>query len=150
MKGMHLLVLSACFAALSALACDSGKEEPKIPLAQPPEGSAGEAAGSGSLVGEAKAALDSGNILFRARAYDGALERYRRSSQLAPSELAPLLGILMVADVTKDADLRKKTMPLVRALNPAAEDTAAAVSHGELFRSHPPIGRETPPVRSQQ
>jgi hypothetical protein len=147
MRGLHSLYLAAGLAVMSAFGCDAGKDAPKIPLNQP---AAGEAQTSGALVGEAKAALDSGNILFRARAYDRALERYRRSSQLAPSELAPLLGILMVADVTKDTELRKKTMPLVRALNPAAQDTAAAVSHGEMFRSHPPIGRDSTPLPKQQ
>ncbi len=46
-------------------------------------------------------ALDSGNMLFRAKAYDRALVQYRRSARLAPTELAPLLGILMVAEATK-------------------------------------------------
>ncbi len=69
---------------------------------------------------DAKTALDSGNILFRARSYDRALAQYRRSARLAPTELAPLLGILMVTDVTKNAKLADSTLSRMRELNPGA------------------------------
>ena len=82
-------------------------------------------------------ALDSANLLFRAKAYDRALAEYRRSARLAPSELAPLLGILMVADVTKNKTLADSTMPRIRELNPAAVDTA--MSHAELLKAHPRV-----------
>jgi hypothetical protein len=92
-------------------------------------------------------ALDSGNLLFRAKAYDGALEQYRRSARLAPTELAPLFGILMVTDVTKDARLADSTRARMRKLDPAAADSSAAMSHAEIVHVHahapkaPPVPR---------
>jgi len=86
--------------------------------------------------GEWKAALDSGNILFRAKAYDRALVNYNRSARLAPTALAPLLGILMVADVTKNSQLRESTLSRIRELNPAAADSSAAMSHAEILDVH--------------
>jgi hypothetical protein len=85
---------------------------------------------------ESKAALDSGNLLFRAKAYDRALVEYSRSARLAPTALAPLLGILMVAEVTKNAKLSKSTLSRMRALNPAAADSSAARSHAEILDVH--------------
>jgi len=115
-----------------------GGEAPKVPLGHPNPGSIGSrgAATSGAIGGEAKTALDSGNILFRAKAYDRALVQYRRSARLAPTELAPLLGILMVADVTKNAKLADSTLSRMRELNPAATDSSAATSHREMVDVH--------------
>jgi hypothetical protein len=92
-----------------------------------------------TITGEAKAALDSGNALFRARNHDGALAQYRTSARLAPTELAPLLGIVMVADATGNAALRDSTMQRIRALDPEAADSAAASPHSDIIRAHPPL-----------
>lgn len=112
--------------------------EPKIPLGQANAGSTGTSGASttGAIGGEAKTALDSGNMLFRAKAYDRALAQYRRSARLAPTELAPLLGILMVTDVTKNAKLADSTLSRMRELNPAAADSSAAMSHAEILEAH--------------
>jgi Flp pilus assembly protein TadD len=93
---------------------------------------------------EAKTALDSGNILYRAKAYDLALAQYRRSAQLSPTEAAPLLGMLMVADVTKNAKLADSTLARVRALNPAA-DSSSAMSQAEIRAIHSGMGKAPPP-----
>ena len=124
-------------AAITISGC-SGSEAPKIPLDQAKHGSIGtsEAATPGPISGEAKSALDSGNILFRARAYDRALAQYRRSARLAPTELAPLLGILMVTEVTKNAKLADSTLSRLRELNPGAADSSAAKSHAEILDAH--------------
>jgi Flp pilus assembly protein TadD len=103
------------------------------------------AATPGAIGGEAKTALDSGNILFRAKAYDRALVQYRRTAQLAPNEAAPLLGILMVADVTKNAKLADSTLARLRALNPAAADSSAAMSQAEILAIHSGTRKAPPP-----
>ena len=112
-------------AALTIYGC-GGSDAPKTPLGQANQGGVGGsgAATPAAIGGEAKAALDSGNILFRAKAYDRALAQYRRSARLAPTELAPLLGILMVTEVTKNAKLADSTLSRMRELNPAAADSS--------------------------
>ncbi len=132
-------------AAVAVWGCGgSNRDAPKTPLDQSDPGSMGTSAASspGAIGGEAKVALDSANLLFRAKAYDRALAEYRRSARLAPSELAPLLGILMVADATKNTVLADSTMPRIRALNPAAVDTA--MSHAELLKAHPRANKSRP------
>jgi len=99
---------------------------------------------------EAKAAIDSGNVLFRAKAYDQALVQYQRSAQLAPTESAPLLGILMVADVTKNAKLADSTLARVRALNPGAADSSAAMSQAEILDIHSGMKKATPPAPAKK
>lgn len=135
-------------AALTICGCDgSNREAPKIPLDQASRGSVGTSGPEtqGGIGGEAKAALDSGNVLFRAKAYDRALAQYRLSARLAPTELAPLLGILMVADVTKNAKLADATLSRLRELNPAAADSSAARSHAEILDFHS-RARKSPPA----
>jgi hypothetical protein len=91
----------------------------------------------GGYTGEAKRALDSGNTLFRAKDYRAALAQYRRSADLAPSELAPLLGMMMVADVTNDAKLKEETLPRIRKLDPGAADSAVVMPHSKIIKVHP-------------
>ena len=98
-----------------------------------------------AITGEAKLALDSGNRLFRAKVYDEALAQYQRSAVLAPTALAPLLGIMMVADVTKDAKLTEATLPRIRKLNPALADSSTAMSHSKMIEAHPRTGTSAPP-----
>jgi hypothetical protein len=137
-------------AAVTISGC--GGEAPKIPLDQANSGSIGSGgtATSGAIGGDAKTALDSGNILFRAKAYDRALAEYRRSSRLAPTELAPLLGILMVTDVTKNAKLADSTLSRIRELNPAAADSSAAMSHAEILKAHSRARKVPPQPPAQQ
>lgn len=123
-----VLVISAC----------SSKEAPKTPLGAAPSVAAGsnQPAQSG-LTGEAKIAIDSGNMLFRLKAYDKALVQYSRSADLAPNEVAPLLGILMVADVTKNSKLASETLPRIRKLDPTMGDSSAVSSHSKVMQAHP-------------
>jgi hypothetical protein len=116
----------------------SSKDAPKTPLgaASSVAESSNEPAQSG-LTGEAKIAIDSGNMLFRLKAYDKALVQYSRSADLAPKEVAPLLGILMVADVTKDSKLASETLPRIRKLDPTMADPSAVSSHSKVMQAHP-------------
>jgi len=139
--------LGFCLAAAVAVwGCGSNRDAPKTPLDQSDPRSIGTsaAASPGAIGGEAKVALDSANVLFRAKAYDRALAQYRRSARLAPTELAPLLGILMVADVTKNVQLRESTLSRIRELNPAAADSSAAMSHAEILDVHSRARKASP------
>ena len=140
-----------CIAAVVTISGCGGSEAPKTPLGQANQGSIGGsgAATTGPISGEAKAALDSGNILFRAKAYDRALAQYRRSAQLAPTELAPLLGILMVTDVTRNAKLADSTLSRMRELSPAAADSSAAMTHTEILEAHSRARKAAPPPKKK-
>jgi hypothetical protein len=134
-------------AAMSIVGC-GGTDAPKTPLGEARSGTAG--ADERAILpigGEAKLALDSGNLLFRAKAYDQAVAQYRRSSNLAPTEVAPLLGILMVADATKDSKLADATLARIRKLNPALADSSAAISHSEMIEAHLRTGTAAPSPR---
>jgi hypothetical protein len=153
MRSLTVSHLGFCLAAaVTVWACSGSDREPKIPLGQANAGSIGTsgAATTGAIGGEAKTALDSGNMLFRARAYDRALAQYRRSARLAPTELAPLFGILMVTDVTKNARLTDSTLARMRALNPAAADSSAAMSHAEILDAHSRAKKAPPPRAKKQ
>src|SRR5512141_776763 len=127
-----------CFAAAVTISGCGGSKEPKIPLnqAQARTVDTGGTVAQGAMAPEAQAALDSGNRLYRAKDYDRALEQYRRSAQLAPSESAPLVGILMVADVTKNSRLADSTLARMKALTPATPDSGAAMTEAEILRIH--------------
>ena len=116
----------------------TGSDAPKIPLSakNAPPAPANESPASG-LTGDAKIALDSANLLFRAHSYDMALAQYRRSAELAPNEITPLLGILMVADITKNSALANETMPRLRKLDPSMSDSASISSHSKAVKAHP-------------
>jgi len=133
-------------AVVTILGC-GGSETPRIPLGHPNVGGIGGsgAATPGAMGGKAKTALDSANMLFRAKDYGRALAQYRRSSGLAPTELAPLLGILMVTDVTKNVRLADSTVARIRKLNPAAADSSAAMTHAEILEAHSRTRKAPPP-----
>lgn len=122
-------------AAVLILGCGrSDNEAPMIPLGQ-----AG-APDAGPMTGEAKVALDSANILFRTRAYDLALAQYRRSAQLVPTDVTPLLGVLMVAEATKNSRLADSTLARLRELQPGAADSLTTMGHAEMIDLHSRVG----------
>ena len=146
MRSLSVSRLGFCFAAaVTVWGCGgSNREAPKIPLDQAQSGGmdTSGAATPGPMGEEARIALDSGNILYRAKAYDRALVQYRRSAELAPTESAPLVGILMVADVTKNARLADSTLTRMRALNPHVADS---MSQAEILDIHSGMKKATPP-----
>jgi len=152
MTSMKLSRVGFCLAAAAITSGCGGNDAPKLPLGHPTSGvSGGRGAQTPSgISGEAKAALDSGNILFRAKAFDRALAQYRRSSQLAPTELAPLLGILMVTDVTRNAKLADSTLSRIRELSPAAADSSAAMTHAKILEAHSRARKAAPPPPKKQ
>ena len=137
MNSAYVSKLSFLTAVVTISGC-SGKEAPKTPLGAAPSVAAGpNQPAPSSLTGEARIAIDSGNILFRLKAYDKALVQYSRSADLAPNEVAPLLGILMVADVTKNSKLANETLPRIRKLDPTMADSSAVSSHSKVMQAHP-------------
>lgn len=94
-------------AALAASACQS-KEAPKHPLGdagtQPGQITVDTSATARAnnphlmLPPKAKAALDSGNVLYKAGKYDAALAQYGLATELAPANAAPYYGVYMAAD----------------------------------------------------
>lgn len=80
---------------------------------------------------------------FRARSYDAALAEYDGAAKLVPNELASLLGVMMVADVTNNTKLAEETRPRIRKLDQGYPDSAAD-SHARVIRSHPPPTPATP------
>jgi len=141
---MSLLRFYRVAPAAAILGC-GGSDAPKTPLGE--KASEGIAANDvrPPITGEARLALDSGNMLFRAKAYDKALSQYRRSAQLAPAELAPLLGIMMVAEATKDAKLSEETLPRIRRLDPAVARSSAQMPHSKIIEGHPRPGASRTP-----
>ena len=141
MKDSKAVAVAVCV-VLAITGCTES-DAPKTPLgAAAPVGTQNAAL---TINGEAKLALDSANLSFRAKAYDRALVQYQRSAKLAPAEMAPLLGILMVADVTGDAKLAESTRVKMRELDPAAADSSIASPHTRIPEGHPPL--TTPPTR---
>ena len=134
---------AAAFMALTSVACTE-REAPKTPLGNAPQGPANQSAHVASISGEAKRALDSGNVLFRAKSYELALAQYSRSAELAPTEMAPLLGILMVADVTGDTRLADATLPKLRRLDPGVADSTVVKPHKKIMEGHPRLTAPTP------
>jgi hypothetical protein len=91
--------------SLVAAAC-SGSGAPKVPLARGAADSVRAVETAHGFLGpQAKEALDSGNTLFKQRAYADALGQYRAAAALAPQHAAPLFGIYMVARATNNAPM---------------------------------------------
>lgn len=124
--------------AMLLLGCGPGDND-RVPFGQS-AGNAGQTAPR--ITGEAKIALDSGNALFRAKAYDLALAQYRRSAQLVPTDVTPLFGVLMVAEATDNPKLADSVRTVMRSLNPAAADTSTAAGHADIVDRH---SRAQPP-----
>lgn len=121
--------------AVTVLACgDRDSDETRVPLGQGPP----------VMTGEARVALDSANLLFRARAYDQALAQYERSAQLAPRDLTPLLGVMMVAEATGDTALARRTRERVREVDPEASIDTTAAGHTQLIDVHSQVAPASP------
>lgn len=63
----------------------------------------------------ARAALDSGNAAYRAKAYPQALVEYRAAAAAAPDEAAPYFGIYMAATALHDTALADSASAQIRA-----------------------------------
>ena len=121
---MSCSIVSRCALVLctAATACTGSENAPKVPLAQAPVADTARPADvEPAVIGPAaRAKLDSGNILYRHKAYAAALVQYRAASALAPGHAAPFFGIYMVARAINDtamattalADIRRRNGPM--------------------------------------
>ena len=102
--------------------------------------------GPPKITGEARMALDSGNVLFRAKAYDLALEQYRRSAALVPNDVTPVFGILMVGQATNNTRLADSARARIRELNPSLADSTGR-GHEQMIDRHSAISTTPPRAR---
>jgi hypothetical protein len=124
-------------AAGAALACSDRREPPKIPLAKSVADNPKAVEAAHALIGPAaKAALDSGNVLFRHKAYAAALVEYRAASALAPQHSAPLFGIYMVARATNNPVLADSALEGIRLRSGAMTPAPHALTDTALQRIH--------------
>jgi hypothetical protein len=93
-------------------ACGRGNEAPKtqattsaIAAAIAPSRPSAGADSSPDLPADARASLDSGNALYRAKRYADALVQYRLTARRAPGDPTAYYGIYMVAEATKNRAL---------------------------------------------
>lgn len=111
--------------ALLATACTK-QDAPKVDLGA----KAAYDSAAVALSPASKVALDSGNVLFRAKLYEAALAQYRVASKGSPGHAAPLFGMYMVARATNNPKMADSVLAEIRAHNavPPHEliDTAAA------------------------
>ena len=130
--------------ALVAIACTVTQEAPKIPLSQATaDDSARRVAAAHAIIGPAaRAALDSGNQLYRRKAYAAALARYREASALAPQHAAPYFGIYMVARATRDTAMADSALAAIRARNGPLPAAPHSVNDSVLQRIHEQIRRK--------
>ena len=133
-------------AILATLACSTRDESPKVPLGHP--------AGADSIRAEqqahallgpaAKAALDSGNVLFRKKAFEGALAEYRAAAALAPQHSAPLFGIYMVARATNNKAMADSALAAIRLRNGPLPAGPHVFGDSALKRIHDSLQRRAP------
>jgi len=137
--------LAAALAASLVVAACSGKSEPpKVPLAR---GSALDSVHAvetahGFLGPQAKAALDSGNTLFKKRSYAEALGQYRAAAALAPQHAAPLFGIYMVARATNNAAMADSALAGIRLRSGSMPVVPHSFSDTALQRLHEGLRRK--------
>lgn len=138
-QGLIVLAL-----ALAASACTVKQEAPKIPLSQATAAdSARRVAAGHALIGPAaRAALDSGNVLYRRKEYGAALAQYRAASALAPQHAAPFFGIYMVARATRDTAMADSALAAIRARNGPMPTAPHSLNDSVLQRVHEQIRRK--------
>lgn len=95
-RARRTLAIAAAL-ALVATACKKQAEPPKTPLGEMTSQQADTANPHTSLSPGARAALDSGNTLYRAGKYTEALKAYQSASAQSPLNAAPFFGIYMAA-----------------------------------------------------
>ena len=122
-----------------AAACTS-KEAPKTPLghrAGLPLVDTSPAAVANNphavLSPTAKAALDTGNALYRAHDYAGALAAYRHASSLAPAHGAPYYGIYMAASALGQKPLADSAL---KAFSARTLDAGQILTDSLMKRAH--------------
>lgn len=126
------------FAGGAVLACSGGQDAPKIPLAKTAgTDSSGQEIAAHALLGPAaRAALDSGNALFRKKAYAAALAQYQSAASLAPQHSAPLFGVYMVARATNNVAMADSALAGIRLRSGVMTPAPHTLTDSALRRMH--------------
>ena len=135
-------ITGAALATMALAACGGGDAGPKTSLAKGPSAdSARQIEEAHSLIGPAaRAALDTGNTLFRKKDYPGALAAYRRAGDLAPQHAAPIFGIYMIAKATNNTKLADSTLAEIRKRNGPLPETQHGFSDSAITDLHKKLG----------
>lgn len=125
------LAIIALIAISGIMGCSRAQNQPKVPLGQ---ASAAAPAPSprDALSDEAKAALDQGNLEYRAGRYEQALAAYRKAAKAAPDNSAPYFGVYMAAKKlgnTRVADSASSQIGALTGSNPMLSDSAMRAIH---------------------
>ena len=119
--------IAACVGACLVTACSDGSAPPKVPLGERTPAPAMLPGGTASAApmaplppappinADARAPLDSGNALFRRKAYGAALAQYRIAAQRAPEHAAPFFGIYMAAQALNNPRLADSALAGIKA-----------------------------------
>ena len=129
MKGGAILI------AATLLACRKDGP-PRVPLGRIADSLVARQQAHALLGPAAKAALDSGNVLFRKKAYDEALAEYRAAAALAPQHSAPLFGMYMVARATNNKAMADSALDGIRRRNGPMPAGPHALPDTALRRMH--------------
>ena len=134
-------VLVRALLAIVTVACTTRDEPPKVPLGRAADSARAEQQAHALLGPAAKAALDSGNVLFRKKNYQEALAQSRAASALAPQHAAPVFGIYMVARATHNKAMADSALAQNRLRNAPLPGAPHTFSDSALRRMHDSLRR---------
>jgi len=139
MSRLHRAGYGVLLSALSSvLACSTKDEPPRVPIGRVTDSAHAEQQAHALLGPAAKAALDSGNVLFRKKSYTEALAEYRAAAALAPQHSAPLFGIYMVARATENRAMADSALAAIRRRNGPMPAGPHDFADSALRRRHDP------------
>jgi Flp pilus assembly protein TadD len=125
------LAIIALIAISGVMACSRAQNQPKVPLGQT-SAAAPAPSPRDALSDEAKAALDQGNLEYRAGRFEQALAAYRKAAKAAPDNSAPFFGIFMAAKKLGNKSLADSASSQIASLagsNPMLSDSSMRAIH---------------------
>jgi hypothetical protein len=138
--------IAVCGLAIGSAACGTRQDVPQISLSKVAADSARTpAAAQPLLASAAQTALDSGNVLYRKKAFTAALARYREAATLAPQHAAPLFGIYMVARAISDTAMADSALAGIRKRNGPLPSNPHAFSDSMARKA--PAGTQNLPLK---
>ena len=137
-----IALLALCAAGITGC---GGSDAPKVPLAQgaTPDSARAVENAHGIIGPGARAHLDSGNALYRRKAFAAALKHYEAASALAPQHAAPFFGIYMVARATHDTAMADSALSSIRVRNGPMSSAPHSMTDSALRRLHQKLAGKT-------
>ena len=126
-------------ASIMLAACSNQTSQRNIPLDQLRAPASSAQVAADPLPPAARSALDKGNLNFRAGKYHEALASYREAATIAPKDVAPYFGVLMVAQKLGNKPLADSASAAITERNGAAQmlsDSTMSALHQGLA-AHP-------------